>query len=422
MTGIPAKTGPRSERIQIPVPGHYFFFSYARSDEENQPHIDKFFEDLETEIRSQEGTIAPNVNVGFRDKRNIEVGHQWPSELTEALRYSKAIVCLYSPTYFNRPFCGKEVQAFLSRHRAHPKAGSTAAILPVIWRKPERVPGSVTRIQYDSLDLPKSYRDHGLRRIMTQRRHSDDYKIFVETFADKIRAATRVNLQADPNLDIGLLANAFEETLVGGEEPAARPGPGTVRFVYVSGTRSEIQRSRIREILDAYGSNRHEWNPYFSTSDQDSIWKIANQIASDKNLFPEKLEMGESFSAELKKAKEENSLVVLLIDTWTLKLDEIVQKMEEYDERTLLNCAALVIWDQSDETRVHADALETLLARVFDDNFARNHPRFFKPNVLTRDTLINELGDTLQALKLNVINRGQPKRFISARNEPIPSF
>lgn len=404
--------------------GHYFFFSYARGDEESGAHIDKFFEDLETEIRSQEGTLGFSEEVGFRDKRNIDVGQQWPSELADALRSCKTIVCLYSPTYFNRPYCGKEVQAFLNRHRAHRTTGSPSPILPVIWRKPERVPGSVSAIQYDTLDLPKSYREHGLRRLMSLRKHTDDYKVFVEKFAAKVRSASKIGLASgDPNLDIAQVGNAFEETAIVGQEPAiSASGPGTVRFVYVAATRSEIQRNQIRQILDAYGRNRHEWNPYFSTSDQDSIWKIANQIASEKNLFPEKLEIGASFSTELKKAKEENTLVVLLIDTWTLKLDEIVQKMEEYDERSLLNCAAIVIWDQSDETRLNADALETLVARVFDDSYARNHPRLFRPNVLTRDTLINELGDTLQALKFNVINRGQPKRFISGRNEPIPNF
>jgi hypothetical protein len=124
---------------------HIFFFSYARDDDD--PYLSRFFEELRDAIRRQQGLKASDP-IAFRDQTNIEVGQQWPVALTHSLRTSKTLVCVYSPTYFNREYCGKEVQVFLTRQKKH-GTGLATGILPVIWQKPERVAAAVSAIQYE---------------------------------------------------------------------------------------------------------------------------------------------------------------------------------------------------------------------------------------------------------------------------------
>lgn len=405
----------------------YFFLSYARDDEENRTHIERFFEDLRTEIRLQEGSLGPDDPVGFRDQEGINVGDEWRPELTRALCRAKTLICLYSPRYFYRPYCGKEVQVFLQRQRAHLPAGTAKAILPVIWRKPETIPSALSPIQYDHVDLPKAYRTRGLRQLMISgQRYKRPYQDLVEWLATKIRKSYRTPLREAGDLDFENIRSAFEEGP--SDQPTAdaymvqATGPQAVRFVYVAGTKSEIECNHVRLILDAYGQYRSHWNPYFSNRNDDCIWKIAVDVARQSGINPGEIDVGHDLLHELRKAKQENSLVVLIIDTWTLKLPEIKQKMREYDDTSFLNCAALVVWDESDETSEGREALANLLVEIFDDNYGTNHSHLFRPDVRSRDALVHELAETLRILKFNVINRGQPMRVIAGKNEPLPGF
>src|ERR1022692_4686858 len=175
-------------------------------------------------------------------------------------------------------------------------------------------------------------------------------------------------------------------------------------------------------IIGAYGQYRSHWNPYFSNRNDDCIWKIAVDVARQSGINPGEIDVGHDLLHELRKAKQENSLVVLIIDTWTLKLREIEQKMREYDDTSFLNCAALVVWDESDETSEGREALANLLVEIFDDNYGTNHSHLFRPDVRSREDLVHELAETLRILKFNVINRGQPMRVIAGKNEPLPGF
>ena len=90
-----------------------FMLSYARLDARDDPYLRRFFDELKTEVRRRAG-IEPG-DICFIDQENIEPGEEWSPELAEAIGTCNALVCIYTPTYFTREYCGKEWQFFRSR-------------------------------------------------------------------------------------------------------------------------------------------------------------------------------------------------------------------------------------------------------------------------------------------------------------------
>ena len=53
----------------------------------------------------------------FVDEDSIETGDRWPDKLRQALRLSKCMVCVWSPSYFQSSWCVSEWRSFLARER-----------------------------------------------------------------------------------------------------------------------------------------------------------------------------------------------------------------------------------------------------------------------------------------------------------------
>src|SRR5262249_31558157 len=93
---------------------HQFFLSYARKDANlfghpDQPdsHFETFFQRLSQRVQHLTG------GSGFVDRTNIQAGQDWPDALAAALQTAETIVCMYSASYFQSEYCGKEMQVFL---------------------------------------------------------------------------------------------------------------------------------------------------------------------------------------------------------------------------------------------------------------------------------------------------------------------
>src|SRR3954468_18823863 len=97
---------------------YWFFLSYARRDAlSNNPYLKKFYKDLALAVGSA-AALNSSVEVsdiGFIDNQGIETGDNWRETLAEALQTSRVLVCLFSRSYFNSEFCGKEFHAFSLR-------------------------------------------------------------------------------------------------------------------------------------------------------------------------------------------------------------------------------------------------------------------------------------------------------------------
>lgn len=421
------------------VPDHYFFFSYAHADvpsvgmqSDASPLLERFYNDLSLALRQQIG-LEVGREVGWRDEKKIQTGHDWSVSLKLALCEAKSIVCIYSEAYFHSPWCGKEMQVFLTRHGLLSTNDARRAIVPVIWRKPNQIPKVLEPFLEADAEMPQSYRELGLLAIMQDedpRRHAD-YVRFVETFARRVRSAADVCLPpvAPRDLNFITLLGAFAVeavNMIGGSADVqhsfqAYEGPSVARFVYVAATRPEMSTLGIRETLDPYGPERYQWIPYVVDGDREHVGMLAQKAASSKGLLHERMDIGPSLDRELRRAKENNTPVVLVIDAWSLRIEDLMRYMKEYDERLLPNCAALVVWDQHEETLVHREELEEILSETFNGNITSRGERFFRPQVTSKAHLTQELSDTLQHLKFTIINRGRPRRAVQGAN-PVPTL
>jgi len=391
----------------VPI-DNYFFFSYARKDdrgegedEDNKQYLLEFFDDLCKEIREREKILKDGDPVGFLDQ-NLRLGADYKKRLPEALQTCNVLVCIYSPTYFTRPVCGKEVSVFLRRRELHGKA-LPEVILPVIWTKPERIPTALGSFQYYNRNFPKVYRDGmGLRELMVNRANQRDYRLFLAEMTNWVLEAQNQKLKPleDPAFDFDKEDPVFPEIpLLGpmGPAEASEDGPAAVRFCYMAGTKPPWS-----------------WNPF----PPPAIGNVAAGIALTKGFFPRELDPELSLIDQIDRAKASNTPVVLLVDPQTLEIKACEDTLADYDGRNFLNCGALVIWDSSSSAK--EKQLRALLRKVFDDNYARNYPLFFRDDIRSGAQFSEQLVDMLEVLQRNILSKGSPSRAVPGPGSALP--
>ena len=94
------------------MPGFQVFTSYAQADREK--YLEKFIDEFREEVGSLLG-LADRTTVVFFDRDGVKAGDEWSTTIIHALRHAKILVCLMSPTYLGREWCGRELEVFLSR-------------------------------------------------------------------------------------------------------------------------------------------------------------------------------------------------------------------------------------------------------------------------------------------------------------------
>ncbi|HKG23709.1 MAG TPA: TIR-like protein FxsC, partial [Blastocatellia bacterium] len=154
---------------------YWFFLSYAKRDALDNHYLKKFYKDLAQAVgraAALDSSVADS-EIGFFDGQGIETGDSWRGTLTEALQTSRVLVCLFSRSYFNSEFCGKEFHVFRARledYRRSSKAKERPAlILPVLWDNPfklPKMPAAVTEMQYTHDDFGATYAREGLQLLM----------------------------------------------------------------------------------------------------------------------------------------------------------------------------------------------------------------------------------------------------------------
>src|SRR5262245_30151459 len=151
---------------------YVLFISYSRLNvrhPQDAANIKRFVTDLEGDL-VQYPAVVGNDDACFLDTTNIETGTDWNEELSDAAARSRIAVALFSPSYFNSVWCGREFQVFLDRREA--VAGDKpVAIVPVIWMRHDPIPESASAFQdtddaIPSASFPTDYRQMGLRQIM----------------------------------------------------------------------------------------------------------------------------------------------------------------------------------------------------------------------------------------------------------------
>jgi TIR domain-containing protein len=312
---------------------YVFFTSYARDNAKHPPDAEllrRFISDLSAEV-SQKMAGTPNNEVGFFDQSDIETGAMWSSELAEALGTSRLGLALYSPSYFNRQWCGKEFKVLLDRRAAAVASGSPAeSILPVLWMPTPTLPASAEAIQYKDDSFPSEYSNLGLRQLMRLNGLNAAYYQFLAALAARIVALTgRSQLPPLHDLDLSSVPSAWDETA------AADPNSHTAGAI-----------SKTCFIFLAQ-SGWH-WEPF--PESKEKIGAIAQQVSGSLGLQYEEIAVDDQMSAKLLETYRSNVPTLLLGDPHAMPASKFAKQLRTYDTLYLLNCGMLVPWTEDPES------------------------------------------------------------------------
>ncbi len=405
--------------------GDWFFLSYARLDRDEDPFesVRKFYSDLDREIRLKkkisEGTA------GFYDGTGIQQGDQWPQTLGAALNACRAMVCLYSPTYFDSEYCGKEFEVFNSRLDAYMNGVSQGTprpklIIPVLLHAPEDlepIPEGLADTQYHDDAYPEVYRREGLRYFFrrTNSELQDRYQDFLDVLVNKLLAATAATYPPPlPVLpDIKTIKSAFHTPRVsatGAFVSQAQSGPRYADFFYVAGKSDEIQP--LGRSVDNYGlEGELDWKPYLPEM-PDEVGLIAQSAATKEGFRYQRLALNDNLLTFIKDAESNNRIVILLVDAWTLRLQKYKQWMLDYDRMKLGNCAVLIVWNDRDtDTARDRQLLDFAVRQAFVFKARIKDPHTFINNIRCATDLTNILSITLQKVRAQIIETNDLRRI-----------
>jgi hypothetical protein len=306
---------------------YWFFLSYARNDAQGDPWLREFYERLARDVSRAAGLssgLKPE-DIGFIDDKGIESGTQWTQELAEALQSSRVFVCLFSRSYFNSEWCGKEFQVFRDRVQAyvdaHPGLKWPPLILPVLWDRPDKLPKPFPkivedlRLQYVEAAFGQMYAQEGLYYIIRMGEEKEYQRFLLEFRECIVRAAMAYPLpgpgQSQPWAGV---ANPFRPQTRTVPPPvsvlAAIPSP-------LQGGRSPEAITPIRAFL------------CHSSADKPTIRELYQRLRKDGIqpwLDEEDLLPGQDWRKEIPKAVRAADVIIVCLSSLSVKKDGYLNK------------------------------------------------------------------------------------------------
>jgi hypothetical protein len=308
-----------------------FFFSYARMDCDS--YLKTFFAELSKAVARKGALRQEKGEVSFRDIDSVEPGKDWESEIAEALAKCLTMVSIYSPWYFNRPYCGKEFQVFLERQPkvtfdASGAARDSEKVIPVLWASKKDLersglPPSVA--QFIQFFIPKDYQEkyqEGLRLLRAKGKRGT-YITILEELADIILDRANENpltpMPVPPSFSA--VQNAFAR------EPAPADlsdlGPDSMVLVYLTAGSMHPPAS----MLNRYGKHSTIWWP-FDVEDGKNLDDVVREtvaslgfthfVAPSYDLT--KPSTDAQLIGDLQNATSRNVISVVFLDPWILNV------------------------------------------------------------------------------------------------------
>lgn len=424
---------------------YWFFLSYAKTDAKGDEYLKRFYKELA--VRVAKSAALPShlkeEDIGFFDEEGIETGDKWDDRLAKALCHSRAFICLYSRSYFNSEYCGKEFTAFHARIQAYATQHNETLplILPVLWDRPFKLPKVLpqaitdAKIQYTHGDLGSVYAEEGLDYIIRLQQHKDDYERFLMNFADKLVEEAKANRLGPYQtiLPLDQTVSAFHQptsTLnvsfsgITNSAELSAVGPGVAQFVFVAGCKQEL--NGIKQQLNAYDNKGGRyWRPY-SPADEQAAALITQRVATDTNLQHEVLPVSKELIAKLRQCEETNTIVVLVIDPWSLQIASASNRpykdlMRDYDKARFDNCGVLVLWNEKDQD-LTATA-QQLLVNELDETFFRSKESRFRDAVRSVEQMQRELGTIIFEVGRRLMQRAKVFRLVeNGTNSSLPTI
>jgi FxsC-like protein len=85
--------------------------------------------------------------------------------------------------------------------------------------------------------------------------------------------------------------------------------------------------------------------------------------------------VGADLLDRLDEAQQDNRIVAIVVDTWTLRVSEFSDVIKAFDKRNYMNCVVLVLWNPQDQ-EITDDTRKTLEDALLDS---------LRNNKLTKD-------------------------------------
>ena len=198
--------GPRRQVSSMMSAVPTFFLSHTRQDREIGNYLSRFVKNLEETVAQYAAVDLKTQKLATIDS-DIDQGEDWDNKLSRKLSTNKVFVAVFTPLYFKRPNCGKELGVFLLRSLSLDIDSQGALtdvvnIMPIRWLpehvyakntvKDARIPAFLRRIE----DTPRDpgddkKRTNAIRRYKKKGMASCvggvGYKELIDTLASRIR-------------------------------------------------------------------------------------------------------------------------------------------------------------------------------------------------------------------------------------------
>lgn len=125
---------------------HDVFFSYKRHDL-TLSWTREVSQRLTLWLTEELGGIPARV---FVDESCIEIGDKWPDSIKHALKHSRCMVCVWSPSYFQSPWCVSEWRSFLAREKIL-RMEPHGLIAPLKFHDGEHFPAEAKCVEWEDV-------------------------------------------------------------------------------------------------------------------------------------------------------------------------------------------------------------------------------------------------------------------------------
>src|ERR1022692_2868223 len=193
------------------------FASYAQLDRDKD--LETFIKEFRKELLKSSPKLSETAEtVVFFDRDGVKAGDRWSQTIVDAVNGAETLLCLMSPTYFTREWCGRELEAFIRRQNQFDRnvKNSSRFIFPIWWRmpvKPRPLPSRLGQYHFKDAKFPPGYEKDGVRGLLRYRQ-TVQFKRMVDRLVELITETVEEKLRlppGEPVQDVTQIANAFDE-------------------------------------------------------------------------------------------------------------------------------------------------------------------------------------------------------------------
>jgi FxsC-like protein len=185
-----------------------------------------------------------------------------------------------------------------------------------------------------------------------------------------------------------------------------------VQFIFVAGKQPELQRA-ARTDLKFYGKQGgSDWLPYLDTYKGNAAALAADVIdALPKGTYYEEVVTSEDIRKQVQLAASQDKIVVVMVDTWTLQLEEYHRLITPLDTYNSVNCITLIAWNDEDlEANINKGRLEATVNVAFTTKVIQQPSNFLCNSIKSYDTFKEELIKALTQAQSQMVDIAKIKK------------